>query len=211
MLVDGTKEGAVVSVNGNIAQVSLWENGGAAVNVARLSPLEQDEIGPDLCDGCGRHRRQCNSDDVDSPALTDACKARRTRMFTLIPGNGGDVFEVHMGDVARWMTDHGPVEATDADSLIKAAGEHCSPEQAQKRIAWARKANAEMMRPAKNSEAAKLALLRRCAEAPLWLPRKDHTVQTILAAGHAFIAHVSGEHITLGMTYEGLQMLEANP
>lgn len=44
MLVDGTKEGAVVSVNGNTAQVSLWDTGGAAVNVARLSPLEVEDI-----------------------------------------------------------------------------------------------------------------------------------------------------------------------
>lgn len=40
VLVDGDKEGSVRSVNGNVAQVALWDRAPAVVNVSRLSPLE---------------------------------------------------------------------------------------------------------------------------------------------------------------------------
>lgn len=40
VLVDGDKEGCVTSVNGNVAQVALWDRAPAVVNVSRLSPLE---------------------------------------------------------------------------------------------------------------------------------------------------------------------------
>lgn len=40
VLVDGDKEGCVLSVNGNVAQVSMWAASAATVNLTRLSPLE---------------------------------------------------------------------------------------------------------------------------------------------------------------------------
>jgi len=79
VLVDGTREGAVVSVNGNMAQVSLWDAQAAAVNVSRLSPLEPEGTPIGACEGCGRTIEACDAEAPAESWMSSTCKARTVR------------------------------------------------------------------------------------------------------------------------------------
>lgn len=132
VLVDGTREGAVVSVNGNMAQVSLWDAQAAAVNVARLSPLEPTLTIPPPAAARVDEPWLQSGDVIDAapgircyPEAGIVLDSRDGPVLTVDPLDGGDCWVVHMGDVARWLAEHGAggFQPTDTVTLYRGDSE----------------------------------------------------------------------------------------
>lgn len=105
----------------------------------------------------GRHdsTMQC-VDDAPSIRCTPApgCVFRTSAglVLTIDPLDGGDCPTVNLADVSEWLADNdprpgAPLRGDDARRLVESLENRCSPEEAARRIAWAKVASAEMLLP----------------------------------------------------------------
>jgi hypothetical protein len=73
-------------------------------------------------------------------------------VLTIDPLDGGDCPTVNLSDVSEWLAEHdprpgAPLRGEDARRLVESLANRCSPEEAARRVAWAKRAGVEMMLP----------------------------------------------------------------
>lgn len=165
VLVDGDKEGCVLSVNGNVAQVSMWAASAAVVNLARLSPLEGIEwdhnAGPKNSvderveiDGArslsqvvlaiGAAGLAAEHDCIDAtpairctPEVGIVVQTADGPVLTIDPLDGGDCPTVNMGDVERWMQAHRDRKHAAVLAAMKQAREGMASQRVGDTVSWA--------------------------------------------------------------------------
>lgn len=104
----------------------------------------------------GRHDREMECVDA-SPAIRctpgTGCVFRTSAglVLTIDPLDGGDCPTINLSDVNEWLADNdprpgAPLRGEDARRLVESLENRCSPEEAARRIAWAKVASAEMSR-----------------------------------------------------------------
>lgn len=87
-----------------------------------------------------------------TPATGCVFRTSAGLVLTIDPLDGSDCPTVNLSDVMEWLADHdprpgAPLRGEDARRLVESLDNRCSPEEAARRIAWAKVASAEMMKP----------------------------------------------------------------
>lgn len=97
----------------------------------------------------GRHDPAMECVDA-SPAIRCTPATGAGLVLTIDPLDGSDCPTVNLSDVMEWLADHdprpgAPLRGEDARRLVESLDNRCSPEEAARRIAWAKVASAEMV------------------------------------------------------------------